>query len=80
MLAMSERNTMPPLYTNAIEAALETVRREGRYREFADIKRQCGSFPRATHYRGDATREITVWCSNDYLGSGWHAEMHRAVA
>ncbi len=47
---------------------LDTLRHEGNYRVFAELQRQKGMFPKATHYNGDATEEITVWCSNDYLG------------
>jgi 5-aminolevulinate synthase len=70
---------MPPLYADAIDSALATIHREGRYRQFADIERNCGSFPRATHYDGDVTREITVWCSNDYLGMGQHPKVITAM-
>ena len=70
-------------YAAAIESILDKVRGEGRYREFADIKRQCGKFPLATHYAGEETSEITVWCSNDYLCMGQHpivtAAMHAAI-
>ena len=42
-----------------------------------------GAFPRAIHHAGDEQREITVWCSNDYLGMGQHPEgpaaMHEAI-
>jgi len=47
---------------------LDTLRQEGNYRIFAELQRQRGMFPRATHHTGGATEEITVWCSNDYLG------------
>lgn len=70
-------------YSAAFEAALDGVRREGRYREFADICRIRGRFPRALHRGPDGEREVTVWCSNDYLGMGQHpavvAAMHQAL-
>ncbi|MGE0241719.1 MAG: 5-aminolevulinate synthase [Parvibaculaceae bacterium] len=70
-------------YHGAFDAALGQVRREGRYREFADICRIRGRFPRALHRGPDGEREVTVWCSNDYLGMGQHplvvAAMHQAL-
>jgi 5-aminolevulinate synthase len=62
---------------------LDALRREGRYRVFADIKRCRGAYPRARCLRTDAERDVTVWCSNDYLGMGQHpavlAAMHEAI-
>ena len=70
-------------YANAFAEALAALKAEGRYRVFADIRRNRGSFPAARHYTPGGLRPITVWCSNDYLGMGQHpavlAAMHDAL-
>jgi len=70
-------------YAKAFAGALQALKDEGRYRVFADIRRDRGRFPSARHYAGGEARPITVWCSNDYLGMGQHpavlAAMHEAL-
>ena len=70
-------------YLQHFTQAVDAVRQEGRYRVFADIVRHGGAFPRATQHVEGATRPVTVWCSNDYLGMGQHpdviAAMHAAI-
>lgn len=58
-------------YRGIFEDAIDALRAEKRYRVFADLERIAGDFPRAV-YRdsADNAREITIWCSNDYLGMG----------
>ena len=68
-------------YNEAFKAAVAAVRVEGRYRVFADIERVRGDFPRALYHPNneDGAREITVWCSNDYLGMGQHPAVVGAI-
>jgi 5-aminolevulinate synthase len=70
-------------YQAKLGEALKSVKDEGRYRVFADIKRHRGDFPRATFHTPQGPREIIVWCSNDYLGMGQHPvvieAMHKAI-
>jgi 5-aminolevulinate synthase len=70
-------------YETHFRNALDALQEEGRYRVFADLERQAGSFPRALHHGRDGLRPITVWCSNDYLGMGQNpkvlAAMHEAI-
>jgi len=68
----------------ALNAALQRLHDEGRYRTFIDIERRRGQFPNAVWTRPDGKpRDIIVWCGNDYLGMGQHpavlSAMHEAL-
>ena len=76
-------------YNSSFADATAALRREGRYRVFADILRERGAFPKAglhdpnSIYTDNKGKPITVWCSNDYLNMGQHPKvlvaMHEAV-
>jgi 5-aminolevulinate synthase len=70
-------------YARSFDDALARLKGEGRYREFADLRRIRGRFPKAIWRGPKGEREVTVWCSNDYLGMGQHpavlAAMHQAL-
>ena len=60
---------------------LDRLKDEGNYRHFAELERHKGAFPSATCHNGPG--EVTIWCSNDYLGMGQHpsviSAMHEAL-
>jgi len=64
-------------YEGYFKQRLDALHIEGRYRVFADLERRCGRFPRAFDHRIGA--EVTIWCSNDYLGMGQHPAVLAAM-
>ena len=67
-------------YRSIFEDAVDTLRQEKRYRVFADLERVAGRFPTAIYRdQADNAREITIWCSNDYLGMGQHPDVITAM-
>jgi 5-aminolevulinate synthase len=70
-------------YEGFFAERVSALREEGRYRVFADLERRVGIFPKARLHRNGSDREVTIWCSNDYLAMGHHpvvlAAMHGAL-
>ena len=70
-------------YDSFFGEQIDALRKEGRYRVFADLKRERGNYPIAAQRGAEGNRKVAVWCSNDYLGMGQHpavlAAMHEAL-
>ncbi len=65
-------------FDHLFEAQLKDLKEEGNYRIFAELQRKCGTFPRVQSH-GNGPDEVTVWCSNDYLGMGHHPKVIQAM-
>ena len=59
--------------------ALNGLKSEGRYRTFTELERLSGNFPFARYRNGNQVKDVTVWCSNDYLGLGQHPDVADAM-
>ena len=66
-------------YEQFFAERISDLKGEGRYRVFADLERQVGAFPKATSHTSSGTEDVTVWCSNDYLGMGQHPDVTGAM-
>jgi 5-aminolevulinate synthase len=70
-------------YDALFRSQIDLLRKDGNYRVFAELERMTGAFPQARRYHDGEASDVTVWCSNDYLGMGQHpkviAAMHEAI-
>ncbi|MEQ9257973.1 MAG: 5-aminolevulinate synthase [Roseovarius sp.] len=66
-------------FDKMFKGQLDALKTEGNYRIFAELERVCGAFPRAKSHDEDAPDEVTVWCSNDYLGMGQNETVRQAM-
>ena len=66
-------------FDSLFNAQLDALKEEGNYRIFAELERKRGAFPKARSHDTDCPDEVTVWCSNDYLGMGQNPLVVRAM-
>ena len=67
-------------YNQLFQDKIQTLKDNGNYRKFADLERMVGSYPKAVHRPCDyAETDVTIWCSNDYLGMGHHPDVIEAM-
>jgi 5-aminolevulinate synthase len=66
-------------YQGFFTESLTKLREEGNYRVFADLERHLGAFPKATFRNEGDAKDVTIWCSNDYLGMGQHPDVLSAM-
>jgi len=67
------------IFDKLFNEQLDALKAEGNYRYFAELERQAGEFPRAKRHGEDGVKQVTVWCSNDYLGMGQHPDVIAAM-
>lgn len=78
----AETSGKPFDYEKFFGSKIEAKKKDGSYRTFKRVIRHANTFPSVQELdlTSGRTRDITVWCSNDYLGLGRHKYVQSRVA
>lgn len=72
-----------PMYHSFFKKSLDQLKEEGRYRTFVELEKMPNAFPKVLRKKGNQKLEVTIWCSNDYLGMGMNPlvieAMHKSL-
>ena len=68
-------------YDKFFEEKNDSKKMDHTYRVFKTVNRRAPSFPMADDYSESihAKRDVSVWCSNDYLGMSRHPKVIQAI-
>lgn len=67
-------------YDRFFEKKIDEKKNDHTYRVFKTVNRRAQLFPMADDYSGSVSRkQVSVWCSNDYLGMSRHPRVCGAV-
>ncbi|CAG5979585.1 5-aminolevulinate synthase, non-specific, mitochondrial [Menidia menidia] len=68
-------------YDEFFEKKIEEKKSDHTYRVFKTVNRRATEFPMADDFSGslEEKREVSVWCSNDYLGMSRHPHVVQSI-
>ncbi|KAM4588291.1 5-aminolevulinate synthase, non-specific, mitochondrial [Odontesthes bonariensis] len=68
-------------YDEFFEKKIEEKKSDHTYRVFKTVNRRATEFPMADDFSGslEEKREVSVWCSNDYLGMSRHPRVVQSI-
>lgn len=68
-------------YDDFLEKKIVEKKHDHTYRVFKTVNRLASEFPMADDFSGslEEKREVSVWCSNDYLGMSRHPRVLQSI-
>ncbi len=66
-------------YSAFFAQKLDMLHKEGNYRYFKHLEKKIGEYPKVLWHSEEGIKEITIWCSNDYMVMGQHPDVMQAA-